>query len=714
MTAGSAFAARAQPASTAGWFYFWGFFLIGLFGYTLRAVDYFASIPGDIGDARFMSVVLEHLFQWLSGRIDSLWSPTFFFPYQGVLAFSENSFGSGPIYILFRLAGIGREGAFEVWFVIGMCLNFVAAYAAMRRLRFSQFGAAAGAFVFSYGLPVLAQEGHAQLTYRFGVPLAYAALFELISTRRLLVLWRVLFWTTLQFLCSIYLGFFLCFLLAATFVAALIVERGRGLFTALVASVQSAPLRERLTSAGGIASSTAVITALLYKYHSINKAYHFTKSWSELASMLPRPQSYLLADRARLSSWASNVFAAVPMRHEHQMFFGVAVTGFSALAGILIWRGTVERNLGKTVSLSLALLILLTLNLHNLSLYRLLTFLPGVGAIRAMTRIIVVLALPVGVLVATAAEWLTGHRLLQTPVRRFIVSLVFMSGLGAEVSAYSVSNTPAVAWLDRTAKLRAQLPTRLPGNPILYVTKQADEPDYVVELDAMVLAQDLLIPTLNGYSGNVPPGHRSPEPCDAYINRLHEFATFSHHPWSSVDALAARVFVIAPAPCPQEPALEFEGNVLAEQAKRIELKIGNISVEGDRLGVTIFVKNRSSSPFNTLSASGKPVRLSWRFVPAALPQAGLSRPGWEARQDLWWTIAPSESRSTTLSATVPTKAGKYLLQASLVQEGVAWFQDLGMIVPEVPVTLSVAVEPCGTEVERQKGGRSAGRDCRQP
>jgi len=154
---------------------FLGFLLLGLFTYSLRAVDYFSAVPGDLGDARFNSVILEHLFQWVTGHADNLWSPSFFYPYEGALAFSDNHFGSVAPYILLRSLGAGREMAYDGWFLIGCLLTYVATYAALPRLGISLLGAAAGAFVFTFALPVLAQEGHAQLIYRFAVPLAYVA-----------------------------------------------------------------------------------------------------------------------------------------------------------------------------------------------------------------------------------------------------------------------------------------------------------------------------------------------------------------------------------------------------------------------------------------------------------------------------------------------------------------------------------------------------------
>jgi hypothetical protein len=70
-------------------------FSAGFFGYVMHTTDWFRAIPGDLFDARFNSVILEHLYQWVSGRAPTLWSPGFFYPFEHVLAFSDNHLGSG-------------------------------------------------------------------------------------------------------------------------------------------------------------------------------------------------------------------------------------------------------------------------------------------------------------------------------------------------------------------------------------------------------------------------------------------------------------------------------------------------------------------------------------------------------------------------------------------------------------------------------------------
>jgi hypothetical protein len=248
-------------------FAFLMFGIIALFGYALPSVNYFSAVPGDLGDARLNSVILEHLFRWVTGLESSLWSPSFFFPFEGILTFSDNHFGSAGSYILLRILGLAREEAFVGWFLIGNFLNFTAAYMVMRRLGFASFGSAAGAFVFAFSLAVLPKEGHAQLTYRFAIPFAFLALWDLLSTKRLYALWRVVFWSAIQIYCSIYLGIFLIYLLLATFVATLFCSRGKELFKPLIESLYKERKILLLLATTLIVMVLIAVFLLLYKYH---------------------------------------------------------------------------------------------------------------------------------------------------------------------------------------------------------------------------------------------------------------------------------------------------------------------------------------------------------------------------------------------------------------------------------------------------------------
>ena len=681
-----------QKSSNTGWarglqlLPFIVFFMIGIFGYALPSVEYFSAIPGNLGDARLNSVILEHIFRWVTGKESSLWSPAFFYPFEGVLAFSDNHFGSIPSYILLRLVGLRREAAFDGWFLIGNSLNFIAAFMAIRRLGLSGFGSAAGAFVFAFALCVLPKEGHAQLTYRFAIPFAYVALLELLSTKRLYILWRVVFWVAVQFYCSIYLGIFLIYLLAATLVAVLFWDRGVGFFHGFIESFRNEQKRALAFAGTSIVVAIIAMLWLLYKYHAVDADYR-PGPWrfDQIPSMLPRISSYLLADQSLLYEWSGRLIDSIPMRHEHQMFFGVGVWILGVFGALTAWRGHLHQTLGKAAIVSLFILFAITLNLRGHSLYSFLAYLPGISQIRAVSRIVLVMMLPVALLVAIGCEQLLKIAGQTIRIKKASVAIGMICLLGIEVITYQPRNAPVSLWIERQTALRAQLPKQMPDSPILFVSKEESEPFYFAELDAMIMAQDMGIPTLNGYSGSFPPGYMEPQPCYSYANRLNGYAAHRNLPRTAMDEISKRVVVVAYSPCEQDPVVAFSGPISAKQIKRITVSVQDLKVARQSLTTNIIVTNGSTKDLKTVSSSGTPVRLSWRFVSVSRSGSRLQEPGFDARKDLAWSIAPGASNQTDLYAELPKVPGNYLFEVSLVQDGVAWFHDLGMAIASVPI-----------------------------
>src|SRR5262249_53457187 len=155
------------------------------------------------------NVILEHLYRWLIGSDTSLWNPGFFYPYPGVLAFSDNHFGTGAVYAIARLLGLGPEYAYTAWFSVAPILNFLCCYVTLKKMGASPKGSAVGAFIFTFAFPVSAQIGHAQLGYRFAVPLALLAWQRFLEQGNAKQFALTAVWLTVQLYCSIYIGYFL-------------------------------------------------------------------------------------------------------------------------------------------------------------------------------------------------------------------------------------------------------------------------------------------------------------------------------------------------------------------------------------------------------------------------------------------------------------------------------------------------------------------------
>jgi hypothetical protein len=524
----------------------------GVFGSILPDLGYFTKVPGDIGDPRFNSVVLEHLYRIVTGTQAALWSPDFFFPFTGTLAFSDNHLGSGLVYVAARLLGAMREHAFDVWYLTGVVLNFVAALYALKRFGFSIAASAVGGFLFTFAIPVLAQNGHAQLVYRFAIPLAALAFWEAFERRRLLDLVRVVFWTTWQFYCSIYLGIFLGYLLAAMAVV-------------LVLQNRSVPLRPWLTSladekswtkvigAAVVIAAVAALTYLLGTYFAVSRLYHLGRTFDDITDMLPRWASYLVAD---VSPWLDGIARSIPVptRHEHQMFVGFAAVGLM-LVGVAATRrrrALLTSRLGVTMIWSFILLMIGTLWIGGFSLYYLIAWISGISSVRAVTRIVLVMLLPMSVLVALGVDFV--RRSLE---RRKFLSFAAPAILAALITAEPLNVPPRsdtiAMWQERQAAVRALLPAQLAANAIVWVRTGSDvQVDmFHAELDGMILGQDIRRPTLNGYSGNEPPGNIGSSSCDSVEEKLKAYSDFMGG--IDVSGYAERVVTLDLSPCTQLP-----------------------------------------------------------------------------------------------------------------------------------------------------------------
>lgn len=660
-------------------------FSMGFFGYLMHTLDWFRALPGDLGDPRFNSYVLEHLFQWMTGLAPSLWSPAFFYPFESTLAFSDNHFGTGWIYALIRLIGFDREYAYAGWFAVAVILNFWSCYYALKKLNFSVLAAAAGAFTFAFGLAVLHKEAHAQLTYRFAIPLAFYAFYQFLLNGRLAYLAQAAAWGALQFYLSIYLGVFLAYLLLITaFVYwAVNAQRTKSQFRQFRTSGFT---RSGILSWSVIFISAFLVAILLYKYQSVSIEYGFRRSLEEIMTMLPRPESYLVADRSVLTSWVGSWISGIPMRHEHQMFFGLGISLIALVGCVLAWRQENNGSLVRVAAITLLALVLMTTLFGSYSFYYLVLKVPGLSSVRAVSRIVLVMMLPLAILVAAAFEML--HQKWQGQSQPNILSgalllIVAVLLLTLETVMYKPYNSSIAAWQERKAEVEKLLPANIPKDAILYLTQKKDEHFAFTEVDAMLVAQDRLLRTINGYSGNAPRGYTPPDPCISYKKRLNDY--FSQYPKSAFERLSleSQILTVIKESCPHEPSVNTDWVITGDAAENIELNLK--AVEGaEGLRLTLSIKNRSNVEFSTLHGKG-PIRLSWRFVPLNKQGNRLSEPAWETRKELTLNLKPDSIYKESFAISRPLAQGSYLLEATLVQEGVRWFHDLGMIIPSIKI-----------------------------
>lgn len=642
----------------------------------------FALIPGDLGDARFNNYILEHFFRWLTGLDKSYWNASFFYPYSNNIAFSDNLLGSAPFYVLFRFIGLDRESAFQGWFVTGFILNFASAAFVLLRLKLKSIAVGMGAFFFTLGLPFLAQETHAQLLYRFCIPLACYWLWRFSQEPRLFTWVALVIALVWQFFLSIYLGIFLILLLVAMTLLIPLFSPLHPIWNALfywpkkarAAWQQTHPIWRFFSVLITIVLSGSLIF-LLRPYYIATKVFGFSRSWDEVTSMLPHWQSYLIADNSQLWHSISASIPDLPMRSEQQLFPGLAVL-LIILIGLFLKIKTPNRNIAWIHLLSALVLSVFTFYLSGFSLYRVIAGLPGINSIRAVSRIELVLMWPVALFIAYAID-----ALLRSSKRGLSLVNILVAGLLvlliAETALYTHQTFSKADAQARIITLRNQIPSSTPDKPILFLASQTGDPWWMAEIDAMLLSQDLGWPTLNGYSGNYPPNYGLPTiTCNLMPQRIYGFMQFFQitDPSFYTNAIS-RVVPIGFKDC--DPNIQkinplSIGPFPADLFSNISLHLDSISTDGTNLQLQVVISNQSSYNLPWISLTGNPFRLSWRYVRV---DDNTPISDFVTRQDLSKEIPQKTNSTVTISAQPPPETGRYHIEVTAVQEHFAWFYD---------------------------------------
>jgi hypothetical protein len=284
------------------------------------------EMPGDLGDGRFIIATLEFFYRTLidalHGREANFLNAPFFYPWPRVTNFGDTFWGDWEVYVLARSLGLGELASFQIWTVAGFVLTFVAAFLSFRKLGMHPCGAAAGAFLFTFALPVTAQTGHVQLLYRLWIPPSVVALDHFLTRSSVRAGALCFLFLALQFAANVYLGLFLCLLLLAYIAAVFLVGRNRVALPSL-AQLRSISLAAHGGTAIIFAAGLAILAVVAIPYREVQLLYGFERSFEEVTIFLPRLGSYLLASLSRIWPDLSSSFRYAGS-WEHNLFPGLA------------------------------------------------------------------------------------------------------------------------------------------------------------------------------------------------------------------------------------------------------------------------------------------------------------------------------------------------------------------------------------------------------
>jgi len=657
---------------------FGAFFIAFILG-PLRQHHGLDLVPGDFGDARLNNYFLENIYQFLIGNSSSLIHLNFFsfFPYVG--GFSDNLYGASPIYLFFRGLTGESDTAFQLWFYLAYAANYFSAYWALRLLGIKPLAATFGALIFSFALPVSSKTLHAQLGYRFSVPLVIAYFYLFLERGNIRLFLFAMAWLVWGFYCSIYIGIFTAFFItwmAIVFLSTNAYKKTHIVFEH-IARWRKLSLNSWLAYVFSLALLLALMLVLMYPYLEVTLLYGFKRNYGEISSMLPSIQSYFFADLSLLWTSYSKLLADVPMRYEQQMFIGI-IPFTLVIFSFFIPKG--KRQFAYwTIGGAMLFVVFCTLKVGGYSIWELFSKLPLLNSLRAVSRIILVLLFPFAYLCSLSIDYLQERKGWFAKI--FIFSLLI--GL---IGESTLSNTyvafPKEAWRLRLQNEELRLPKDIPPDAILFFAQKSEAP-HIDELDAMWVAMAHSKPTLNGYSGNFPPGYQFnfgsnclelPRRVVAYLNFTKQLNS------NAYSEFMQRVVPIGFDDCQFS---KFSGSTQittstqpysAEVFKNLNILLKDVENLPAIWRVKVDIQNNGNLPISANSSSGNPISLSYRF----LDQSGSPISNWDPRISLWVDIPPHGAEH--LEFDIPKTLPKFgFIELSLVQEGIFWAHDIGSV-----------------------------------
>lgn len=459
----------------------------------------FARVSGDMGDARLLNYLLEHGYRWLLRQTPhrDLWSPPFFYPEANVGAYSDILLSAGPCYWPWRLLGCAPETAFQLCLMALVTLNYLGLYLfAVRCLRFPPGAAAFAAFLFAFASPRLVHMVHLQLHIHFYTVASIYALFRLLGEGNSTLgkpFWIAVFFVGLvgQFYGSFYLGWFL----------------GVGLAVCLLWALPSAAFRARL---GGVLRTypwSVAFWGLLAALALADLARHYLAA--------ARSAGYHDADLLRsgipyLTSWWSrgqeswfNLTNLLVGRQRNPWPVGEHAIGLGPITYALVFVGLYRLRRCRPALIllgaALTLFVCVSAVAPGVSLWPYLSpFLPAASALRAVCRLALLLLIPAALCAAWAVNGLAARR----PWLALILVALSMMEQGRTLSAFDRNeHRRRVSLIAGRVPSGTQAFLVIPTEPL-----KSDSFSCELHLDAQWASLETGVPTVNGYSGKMPPG----------------------------------------------------------------------------------------------------------------------------------------------------------------------------------------------------------------
>lgn len=448
------------------------------------------QMPGDLGDTRFILAIAEYNFQWLCGRYGEYWDGFFMYPDQEVISYSDNVLGSLPLYALFRLFGADYLMAFQLLVLFSHLLNFAMAYLCFLKWGSKPLSAAAGAFIFAFDLGLSFLHNHPQFTFRYAMPLCFLFLQQYLSGGGLHKLRFALLALVFQFYLGVYLGYFL-FLGAAVYYFSYHAVNSRNwlvLKQQALDLLKSAPL------------ALLLLGPLMYHYIKRGLITGYYNDYNYYMQSVPRLSSYVKAfDGSWLWAALRKTDVASDFSWQHALFPGALVFVALLAAFILAYRGH-----RQVLVLLLCLFLILSFTLYHEghTLYGYLMKIPGIKAIRVVSRLIALLVFFAGWLLCLVCDRLLIRGNITALMLHILLPLLLVADHFTVPDYYKRFALEDCRLRVDALCAKAKQSRVSAGDKVLVFLSRDSLNVHFHQLDAMLCALQLGCKTVNGYSSS--------------------------------------------------------------------------------------------------------------------------------------------------------------------------------------------------------------------
>jgi hypothetical protein len=498
-----------------------GFFIVGVFiFFRWQIFSNFDLLFGDRGDPRLVSFLHEHVYRSLYGTSKFL-SPPFFFNQENTLGYSDALLLDQIIYAPLRLLGAEPLLATLLIPIILSPIAFLCLYLLLRMLGVSVVLASLAAFIFTFANNLFLKSIHLQHFAIYYAPIvAYSGLLAVSYLHRrpfrsyLLAVFAAGLYGLL-FSTGYYMAWF--FGLALLIFAPI---AGYVAWPDVLAWWRERPMRVLGLAFLASLSFLAALSIFAMIYRPVLAAGG-TRNFNEYLGFAPTPIDIVNVGNENLV-WSGLIHWLHLIRDNRLVFNEVSVALTPTVQLLLLvsailairsgfWpndnKGRISRAFVAGGVSVCAIFYLVTIKTHNVSLFHLLyAIIPGANAIRVGFR-----GMIAANLFAVTAIGLTFDRIIRLSISepRSFRRLGTLAAVMALLSLAAIEqvNLARCSYLSRAAE-RAHMST-VSGAPqdcrTFYIAPQLNRFFYEVQIDAMMVALAEHLPTINGYSGLLPP-----------------------------------------------------------------------------------------------------------------------------------------------------------------------------------------------------------------